>query len=191
MFGGLSAPAALAQEVFSDDFEDRSICAWANADQTDNDLDNYPLCAFDCEDSEPTINPGQMDGCGDGVDNDCTGFADEACCHPLLQNCGGDDACYYNIFTNGFACGAPFGEPPGQQEDPCQFVNACDEGFGCTLCTPPICDIQTDMICARFCELGGDDCDFAETCLRYDQWWGDLEPAPDDFGMCVPNEFLI
>ncbi len=184
------AVPVFSQQIFSNGFEDASICAWTNADQTDEDEDLVKICQFDCDDQDADIKPGGTDLCGDGKDNDCTGFADEACCHPLLQDCGGTEACYYNIFNNGFACGNPSGNPPGQQEDPCQFINGCAEGFGCTLCIPPNCDVPQDLVCARFCDLAGNDCDFGETCLRYDQWWGDLDPAPDDFGMCVADAII-
>lgn len=178
------------QEIFSDGFEDVSICAWSNGDQTDNDGDLYKICEFDCDDEREDVNPGEIDGCGDAIDNDCSGVADEACCDVFLQNCGGVEACYYNIFSNSLSCATPFGEPPGEQEDPCSFVNACAEGFGCTLCIPPNCDFPQDLVCAAYCDPMGDDCEFNETCLLYDRWWGDLDPAPRAFGMCVRNDII-
>jgi hypothetical protein len=178
-----------AQLIFSDDFEDASTCAWSNADQTDGDGDSYKVCEFDCDDGNPGINPGANDGCGDGVDNDCTGFADEACCHPLLQNCGGAEACYYNFIAHSFVCAQPFGMPPGQQEDPCTGVNTCDQGFGCTLCNTQICG-EENLVCAAYCDPNGNDCASGETCLLYNQFWGDVDPVPDDFGMCVANELI-
>lgn len=182
-------PSGEAQEVFSDDFEDASICAWSNSDQTDNDEDNFKVCQFDCNDEDADIKPGGNDLCGDGKDNDCTGFADEACCHPLLQDCTATEACYYILTTHTFFCAAPFGMPPGQQEETCDFQNSCDEGFGCTLCIPPNCNGE-DFVCAAFCDPDGNDCATGETCLTYDEFWSDVAPAPDDFGMCVPNEIL-
>ncbi len=178
------------QAVFNDDFEDASICAWSNADQTDNDQDLSKICDFDCDDERAEVRPGLIDGCGDGLDNDCSGFADEVCCHPLLQDCSGNEACYYILATHAFFCSSPSGMPPGQQEQPCSFQNACAEGFGCTLCIPPDCD-QEDIVCAAFCDPDVNDCDFGETCLYYDEFWGDVDPAPEDFRMCVPNEILF
>lgn len=36
-------------------------------------------CGFvDCDDANPAINPGAVESCGDGVDNDCDGLKDEA-----------------------------------------------------------------------------------------------------------------
>jgi len=191
VLAGVLAPATTwAQEIFSDDFESRGICFWSNADHTDDDSDGYKLCHFDCDDGDPSINPGKTDTCGDGVDSDCTGFADESCCHPLLQNCqDGAAACYYNLLNHSFVCGTPFGNPPGQQDDPCDFVNACDEGFGCTLCLPQNCDAE-NLLCAAYCDPDLNDCATGETCLFYDEFWGDVAPAPNDFGMCVPNDSI-
>jgi hypothetical protein len=185
-FLGFALPSA-AQVVFADGFEDASICSWSNGDQTDGDHDGYKICAFDCVDTDDTIHPGATDACGDGIDNDCTGLSDEVCCHPLLQDCSGVDACYYGLMTHAFFCAAPFGMPPSQQEEPCQYLNSCDEGFGCTLYAPPQFD---SFHCAAFCSPGGNDCATGETCLLYDQFYSDVAPAPGDFGMCVPNEIL-
>jgi Putative metal-binding motif len=185
----LFAATTGAQEIFSDGFDDASICAWSNADQTDSDNDGYKVCAFDCVDNDGAINPGATDVCGDGVDSDCTGFADESCCHPLQQNCGGAEACYYDFINHSYACATPFGNPPGQQGDACMFVNGCDQGFGCTLCIPPGCN-QGELVCAAFCDPNGSDCATGETCLLYNQYWGNVDPVPDDFGMCVPNEII-
>jgi hypothetical protein len=57
------------------------------------------------------------------------------------------------------------------------------------VCIPPDCDPE-DRLCAAFCDPDGNDCGTEETCLLYDEFWGDVAPAPDDFGMCVPNEAL-
>ena len=67
----------------------------------DNDGDGYGFpgdwtCTYpeeDCDDSDPDVNPGAVEGppddptCGDGLDNDCNGLSDEAdgvCVHPLF-----------------------------------------------------------------------------------------------------------
>lgn len=48
----------------------------ADADVLDEDGDGYPK-AIDCNDKDPMINPGAFDVPGDGVDNDCSGTADD------------------------------------------------------------------------------------------------------------------
>ena len=43
----------------------------------DPDGDGY-TCSEDCNNDDPGINPGVADACGDGIDQDCSGIADDA-----------------------------------------------------------------------------------------------------------------
>jgi hypothetical protein len=73
-------------------------------DEVDEDGDNYRLCANDCEDDNPAVNPGVTEGpfrdplCSDTVDNDCDGkvdLADSQCC-ACIDNDGdgyGESSC--------------------------------------------------------------------------------------------------
>ncbi|MGA1394024.1 MAG: putative metal-binding motif-containing protein, partial [Phycisphaerales bacterium] len=57
----------------------------------DADGDGYPPIACgggDCDDSNPDVNPGAKELCGDGIDNDCDGLVD--CDDP---DCAGDSGC--------------------------------------------------------------------------------------------------
>lgn len=45
----------------------------------DNDDDGWTADTGDCDDEDASINPGAEEVCGDGVDNNCDGFADEDC----------------------------------------------------------------------------------------------------------------
>jgi hypothetical protein len=64
----------------------------------DTDGDHYrvgPECptteTLDCDDTAPYVNPGAVEVCGDGVDNNCVGGDDEGCvgCVPAMDRpCG-------------------------------------------------------------------------------------------------------
>ncbi len=63
-------------------------------DCTDSDGDGYSIegagCgAVDCDDTDPDVNPGALEICGDGLDNNCNGSADIA--DAVCQDSGGDD----------------------------------------------------------------------------------------------------
>jgi len=45
----------------------------------DNDNDGWTFDCGDCDDSDPTINPGAQEVCDDGTDNNCDGQVDEGC----------------------------------------------------------------------------------------------------------------
>lgn len=47
-------------------------------DFIDNDVDGFNACENDCDDNDPLVNPGAEDIC-DGIDNNCSGVADEEC----------------------------------------------------------------------------------------------------------------
>jgi len=42
----------------------------------DGDGDGYSATDGDCDDSDPAVNPGESEVCGDGIDNDCDGQSD-------------------------------------------------------------------------------------------------------------------
>jgi len=74
-----------------------------STDTGDYDGDGWTLADGDCDDRLPTdwadapafwdpvlINPGQVELCGDGFDNNCDGVADEGC-NPLITEDGADE----------------------------------------------------------------------------------------------------
>ncbi|MCB9654246.1 MAG: VWA domain-containing protein [Deltaproteobacteria bacterium] len=60
--------------VDEDDFG-RSVCEFGACHDFDDD--GFTNCDSDCNDRDPSAYPGAPEICGDGVDNDCDGFADE------------------------------------------------------------------------------------------------------------------
>ena len=54
------------------------------------DLDNDGFAGdVDCEDTNPEVNPGALDLCGDGIDNDCDGVIDGEVCDGYDNDCDG------------------------------------------------------------------------------------------------------
>jgi len=51
----------------------------AAQDCTDRDGDGISECDGDCDDTDPMSVPGANEICGDGIDNNCDGMADEGC----------------------------------------------------------------------------------------------------------------
>ena len=89
-------------------------------------------------------------------------------CDPLTQNCAEGQACY--PIDNSFVC-APdaSGEDQGADNDPCEFLNACDMGNICV--NPAIvqgCPAGAGGCCQNVCDLtadpGDQGCDTMETC---------------------------
>ena len=74
------------------------------ADETaDNDLDGVTACLGDCDDNDASAVPGGIEWCGDGVDNDCDGTAENLDADldgetPVI--CGGTDCDDTNIAIN-------------------------------------------------------------------------------------------
>ncbi len=109
-------------------------------------------------------------------------------CDPLLQDCSEGQACY--PIDNAFVC-APdaSGEDQGADNDPCEFINACDPGHGCV--NPELvqnCPPGSGGCCQNFCSLSDDPamqgCDTDETC---EAWFeeGNVPPGYEDVGICA------
>jgi hypothetical protein len=86
-YSDLSGPCAAsicAADAFCCDFGWDGMCAAAAAIEPacqycwtgcyDNDLDGFTNCDGDCDDFDASVNPGAEDICGNGIDEDCSGF---------------------------------------------------------------------------------------------------------------------
>lgn len=109
-------------------------------------------------------------------------------CDPLVQNCAEGQACY--PIDNSFVC-APdaSGEDQGADNDPCEFINACDAGLICV--NPAIvqgCPAGSGGCCQVVCDLDADPgeqgCDTMETC---EAWFeeGMVTPGFESVGVCA------
>ena len=116
---------------------------------TDLDGDTYDQ-SVDCDDTNPAINPGATEECGDGIDNNCNVQIDEGCAvctdndgdgYFAQQNCvpGGDcvdtdasinpgalEVCGDNIDNN---CNGEVDEPDGVGNQTF-YVDLDDDGYG-------------------------------------------------------------
>lgn len=135
----------------------------------DADEDGYTVSEGDCDDEDPEINPEAFDRC-DGVDNDCSGAADEAFVEaglftPCSVGIGGCRATGTWICTaegDGLFCTAPpVGIPrpevcDGQDNDCNDIVDdgeaaaSCDNGIFCDgeeVCTAGRCELGDPVAC--------------------------------------------
>jgi len=71
-----------------EDLEPPLACL-VNGAEPDDDNDGYGPCFEDCDDDDPALNPGADELC-DGIDNDCSGYADDvtSCECPSVESGG-------------------------------------------------------------------------------------------------------
>ena len=143
---------------------------WAPQECIDNDGDGYgnpasescPNSGWDCNENNPEINPGVIEGpygdplCNDGGDNDCDGFSDSF-----------DSGCWWCAEPEDCADGNPCTDDACEGGS-CVYTNntgPCDDGDACTLgdvCSNGTCsgtlDDQDDDGYADI-PCGGNDCD--------------------------------
>ncbi len=111
-------------------------------------------------------------------------------CDPLLQDCFEGDACY--PIDDGFTCAPDASGDTGKANDPCEFINVCEEGL---LCGDPAfvgadCPMGSMGCCTPFCGFPGGKCPNPDQeCVQ----WFDPAMLPEgdpllDIGACgVPS----
>ncbi len=69
------------------DWERRWICEDLCEEDQDEDNDGALRCGEDCDDDDPDLHPGAAEVCGDGIDQDCSGIADDGpdCAPPMVE----------------------------------------------------------------------------------------------------------
>ncbi len=147
----------------------------------DEDMDGYgdpadPTCLFpqwDCDDTDPDVNPGAEEVC-DGVDNDCSGGIDE---EPAASA-----SCDSGLFCDGAEYCSEGSCWPG--EEPCP-----DDGLFCT--GEELCDEDLEQCYSTGdpCPDDGLYCTGEELCDEdLDQCYTTGDPCPDDGLFCTGEE---
>jgi hypothetical protein len=77
-------------------------CQYCWVDCHDNDLDGYTNCEGDCDDFNAAIHPNATDVCGNSIDEDCDGVADNGTCdeagYTNFSSPCGVSVCSYDSF---------------------------------------------------------------------------------------------
>ena len=77
--GIVSSDGTVATLIFfNNDFTEMHVGIKKSAGEIDSDGDGYTVSEGDCDDADADINPGEIEICGDGIDQDCDG-KDEEC----------------------------------------------------------------------------------------------------------------
>jgi hypothetical protein len=108
-------------------------------------------------------------------------------CDPLIQDCGGGEACY--PVGDAFACGPDVSGELGLFGDPCEAINVCDAGMFCA--SPQLVpDCQgSSGCCTSFCDLEDDGACPGEgqDCVSwFDE--GQAPPGAETLGACISPE---
>lgn len=106
-------------------------------------------------------------------------------CDPLIQDCPGGDPCIPNADV--FFCGLDASGEMGAVNDPCEFINSCDQGLACipSADASAACDPDTQGCCQPFCKFPGAPCPNPDQ--QCTQWYDPMMPIPpgfEDVGIC-------
>jgi hypothetical protein len=142
-------------------------------------MDGVGTCTPFCDGTpdDPICDPGQ--GCSianDGSINICLQQ-----CDPLLQDCEGENICFYD-FSGNFVCAFGAGDIP--TGEPCGFINDCAAGGVCLDATTlPSCNGAS--CCGAFCDLTDPACATMGTeCTAFFEE-GTAPPGYEAVGVCI------
>ena len=143
----------------------------------------FPICSGDPDSCLPA----------DGFDQKCLGvevfFEDRhstgVCflqCDPVRQDCTRPgQSCFLSVELAATVCSGSASDKT--QDEPCEFINECAPGHGCTLKMP----MSSGLFCAAFCDPSDDagGCPaLGQTCSRISRFYGNPDIDPN-IGFCV------
>jgi hypothetical protein len=142
-------------------------------------MDGVGTCTPFCEGTpdDPLCDPGN--GCSianNGSINLCLQQ-----CDPLLQDCEGENICFYD-FSGNFVCAFGVGDIPANES--CGFINDCAAGNVCLGAeTLPACNGAS--CCVAFCDLSDPTCETGGTeCTAFFEE-GTAPPGYESVGVCI------
>lgn len=142
-------------------------------------MDGIGTCTSFCEGSpdDPICDPGY--GCSIANNGSINLCLQE--CDPLLQDCEGENICFYD-FSGNFVCA--FGAGDIMTGLPCGFINDCAAGNVCLEAAAlPACDGAS--CCGEFCDLTDPMCSVGGTeCTAFFEE-GTAPPGYENVGVCI------
>lgn len=142
-------------------------------------MDNIGTCTALCQGTpdEPLCDPGF--GCSIANEGSITICLQQ--CDPLLQDCEGENICFYD-FSGNFVCA--FGSGDIMTGEPCGFINDCAAGNVCIGAESlPSCNGAS--CCGAFCDLADPMCATVGTeCTAFFEE-GTAPPGYESVGVCI------
>jgi hypothetical protein len=142
-------------------------------------MDGVGTCTPFCTGSpdEPICEPGQ--GCSIANNGSINLCLQE--CDPLLQDCEGENICFYD-FSGNFVCAFGAGDIP--TGEPCGFINDCAAGNVC-LDAAALVNCNGASCCGEFCDLADPACATMGTeCTAFFEE-GTAPPGYETVGVCI------
>jgi hypothetical protein len=104
-------------------------------------------------------------------------------CDPLLQDCGGESACYGDPSGPPFFCYNPDPKDGGMDGSSCDFTNACLAGLTCAQADTQEGCVTTEFgCCSPFCALDEMTCTGGEECVPF---FMEVQVGFENVGVCA------